>query len=343
MVYDGESDILYVGFIGQVLRCIHPAAEARWEDMGTSIGDGEAEALYIDKERDTLYAGCMDWNPDDGDYQGLGACADPEGSPSWKRVSGSDNLGVVAIVMDEARNALYLASWVRGFNTEEGYIYYRNSDIWRVTTPDTVPRWESMSNPDEPGVKAYAAYSLAFDASRNVLYADCSDGVFECPGPDTSEYWNEIRDQSIQGFEAALFIDSVSEGLFASCDSEIWYTPLGSGGGDGGEGPIPAGTWYLAEGATAGNFDCWVLVMNPDEQQTAKVKLTFLTKEQGRVEGPTLDLPPGKRHSFHVDDYVTTFDVSTLVSSENGVPVVAERAMYDDARTWAHDSVGYSP
>ncbi|NPV59251.1 MAG: hypothetical protein HPY75_06265, partial [Actinobacteria bacterium] len=45
----------------------------------------------------------------------------------------------------------------------------------------------------------------------------------------------------------------------------------------------------------------------------------------------------------HADAFVNSYDVSTLVTSMNGVPVVAERAMYDDARTWAHDSVGYSP
>ena len=104
----------------------------------------------------------------------------------------------------------------------------------------------------------------------------------------------------------------------------------------------PSTTWYLAEGATAGEFDCWVLVMNPDPARTARIKLTFLT-DRGPVPGPEYDLAPGRRHSFHVDDYVTTFDVSTLVSSENGVPVVAERAMYNDQRTFAHDSVGYAP
>ncbi|MEJ5186173.1 MAG: hypothetical protein WHT46_03725, partial [Candidatus Geothermincolales bacterium] len=104
----------------------------------------------------------------------------------------------------------------------------------------------------------------------------------------------------------------------------------------------PSTTWYLAEGATAGIFDCWVLVMNPSPDKTAKGRLTFLT-DTGPVAGPTFEIGPGKRHSFHVDSYVTTFDVSTVVTSENGVPVVAERAVYDDARTFGHCSVGYAP
>jgi hypothetical protein len=37
-----------------------------------------------------------------------------------------------------------------------------------------------------------------------------------------------------------------------------------------------------------------------------------------------------------------TWEVSTKVTSENGVGVTAERAMYGNGRTWAHDSVGAS-
>ena len=105
------------------------------------------------------------------------------------------------------------------------------------------------------------------------------------------------------------------------------------------EGPAPGTAWYLAEGATAGDFDTWVLVMNPGEER-AHVSLTFLT-EGGPVPGPEADIEPGRRQSFHADAFVTSYDVSTLVNSD--LPVVAERAMYDDERTWAHDSVGYSP
>lgn len=46
--------------------------------------------------------------------------------------------------------------------------------------------------------------------------------------------------------------------------------------------------------------------------------------------------------SFKVNDFVTDYNVSTLVTSQGG-DVVCERAMYGDARTWAHDSIGYAP
>ena len=107
------------------------------------------------------------------------------------------------------------------------------------------------------------------------------------------------------------------------------------------QGPATGTVWYLAEGATAGDFDTWVLVMNPGEER-AQVRLTFMT-ESGPVPGPEVYIEPERRQSFHLDAFVTSYDVFTLVTSLNGVPVVAERAMYDDARTWAQDSVGCSP
>lgn len=91
----------------------------------------------------------------------------------------------------------------------------------------------------------------------------------------------------------------------------------------------PATTWYLAEGTTAGDFDCWVMLMNPDPSGTAPVKLNFLTKE-GRVEGTVREVALGRRETFHLDSYLTTYDVSTLVTSE--IPVMNERAPWDKRR-----------
>ncbi|MBU4441170.1 MAG: hypothetical protein KJ602_01785, partial [Actinobacteria bacterium] len=71
----------------------------------------------------------------------------------------------------------------------------------------------------------------------------------------------------------------------------------------------PADTWYLAEGATYGGFETWVLVANPGDE-TAQVTLTYQT-DTGEVEGPTIQVDPGGRESVNVGDTVTTYDVST--------------------------------
>jgi hypothetical protein len=101
----------------------------------------------------------------------------------------------------------------------------------------------------------------------------------------------------------------------------------------------PAPTWYLAEGSTAGGMETFILVQNPNGVE-AEVQLTFVT-ESGPQAGPSAVLPPGTRFTWKANDYVDSYNVSTTVSSDQ--PVVAERSMYGDGRTWAHDSIGYSP
>ena len=98
----------------------------------------------------------------------------------------------------------------------------------------------------------------------------------------------------------------------------------------------PAQKWYLAEGATAGGFETWILVQNP-ESEAAQVTLTYQT-DMGEVNGPTINLAPESRESINVADTVQTYNVSTVVSSNK--PVVAERAVYFNDRNCATDSIG---
>ena len=98
----------------------------------------------------------------------------------------------------------------------------------------------------------------------------------------------------------------------------------------------PSDTWYLAEGATTGGFETWILVQNPGDE-TANVTLMYMTKE-GEVMGPNLSIDPKSRMSVNVADAVQTFDVSTKVTSDK--PVVAERAVYYNNRQCATGSIG---
>ena len=101
----------------------------------------------------------------------------------------------------------------------------------------------------------------------------------------------------------------------------------------------PAATWYLAEGSTGGGVETWVLVQNPGDA-AAHVKLTYVT-DTGSVRGPEFVVGPGSRVTRSVADSLPgRWSVSTTVTSDR--PVVAERAMYGNARTWATDSVGVS-
>ncbi len=102
----------------------------------------------------------------------------------------------------------------------------------------------------------------------------------------------------------------------------------------------PRNLWYLAEGSTDGGMETFVLVQNPNDQEVL-VDLTFMTGT-GIIEGPgSVPIPANSRVTFKVNDYVTDYNVSTMVDSD--LPVICERSMYGNDRTWAHDSIGYSP
>lgn len=92
----------------------------------------------------------------------------------------------------------------------------------------------------------------------------------------------------------------------------------------------PATSWFLAEGATAGGFETWILVANPDPVLTATVTLNFMTGT-GPVTGPAFQLGPSRRRSILVNETVSTFNVSTRVTAST--PVIAERALYSNHPT----------
>ncbi len=100
--------------------------------------------------------------------------------------------------------------------------------------------------------------------------------------------------------------------------------------------PEPSKTWYMAEGATAGGYETWVLVQNPGTRP-ARVRLDYMT-EYGEAAGPEFLLGPGQRRSTNVGDLVNSLNVSTGVTST--MPVVAERSTYYNNRQCATGSVG---
>jgi hypothetical protein len=109
--------------------------------------------------------------------------------------------------------------------------------------------------------------------------------------------------------------------------------------------PSPALTWFFAEGATGAFFDLFLLLANPGPAP-ATVELAYLLPTGARLSR-TRQLPPASRVTIWVDreapELVNTA-VSVVVTSTNGVPIVAERAMWwpGTSATWheAHASAG---
>ena len=107
----------------------------------------------------------------------------------------------------------------------------------------------------------------------------------------------------------------------------------------------PALEWYFAEGATGPWFDLFLLVANPSADD-ALVEATYLLPD-GRVVTKRHTVPARRRYTIWVDledAQLSDTAVSSVLRVLNGVPVVAERAMWwpGDSGAWyeAHASAG---
>ena len=98
----------------------------------------------------------------------------------------------------------------------------------------------------------------------------------------------------------------------------------------------PAKTWYLPEGSSDWGFETWTLVQNPNSS-TANVTLTYMIENRGPVP-VQVQVPPNSRGTWSMDSHIGPADSSIMVTSDQ--PVIAERAMYRNARREGHDSVG---
>ena len=151
-------------------------------------------------------------------------------------------------------------------------------------------------------------------------------------------------DLYVDTFDVSTRVDSYMGDVV--CERAVYFTPDGFITREVGHDSIgvvsPAYAWYLAEGATAGSFETWVLVQNPNAVPV-NVDVKFQTGG-GEVNGPVDTIPARSRRSYLVDSWVTTYDVSTRVTSAGG-PVICERAMYEaptspSLRLLGHDSIG---
>jgi hypothetical protein len=115
----------------------------------------------------------------------------------------------------------------------------------------------------------------------------------------------------------------------------------------------PAATWYFTEGATGGFFDMFLLLANPGAAD-ANVEARYLLSD-GRVFTKSYLVGADSRLTIWVNGeeivghgrVLASVDVSTTLNSTNGVPIIAERAMWFPGPSWtpafwteAHVSAG---
>jgi hypothetical protein len=96
----------------------------------------------------------------------------------------------------------------------------------------------------------------------------------------------------------------------------------------------PSSAWYLAEGATHSGFDLFYLLQNPSPDPVT-VLVRYLLPSAPPLE-KTYSLPPTSRTNIWVNHedlpgagrVLASTDVSAVVRSVDGTPIIVERAMY---------------
>ena len=89
-------------------------------------------------------------------------------------------------------------------------------------------------------------------------------------------------------------------------------------------------TWYFAEGATTGSFNLFYLLQNPGTQ-AASVSIRYLRPAPLAPIVKSYTIAPASRRTIYVNEEDPALDeaeISAVITSQNGVPIIAERAMY---------------
>lgn len=129
------------------------------------------------------------------------------------------------------------------------------------------------------------------------------------------------------GLEQSEFSTTIASNRPIVAERAMYFKYAGKGGGHDAMGVAqPSGSWFFAEGFTAGDFDTYILLQNPSPAD-AQVSLTFMLTGGGEVKKEAT-IAPFARYTLHVDGVpgLEQAEFSTLV--ESMTPLVAERAMY---------------
>jgi hypothetical protein len=107
----------------------------------------------------------------------------------------------------------------------------------------------------------------------------------------------------------------------------MYFTYEGiTGGHDALGSPAPATEWYLAEGYTSGEFDTFITVLNPGDED-ADLLVRFMLNG-GRFLDRMYRVPAHSRFTLPVDEQpgLASEEVAAVMACSR--PVVVERSMY---------------
>ena len=137
-------------------------------------------------------------------------------------------------------------------------------------------------------------------------------------------------DPRTAGVGAADFSTVIESTQPLVVDRTVRWGPGGYGSHAESSVASPHTTWYFAEGATTGSFHLFYLLQNPGSQAAA-VEIRYLRPAPIAPIVKTYSVAPASRRTIYVNQEDAALDeaeISAVITSRNGVPIIAERAMY---------------
>lgn len=186
-------------------------------------------------------------------------------------------------------------------------------------TGDTFDTWVLLLNPND----ATATVTLSFMKPDGSIVSQ----QVSVPGRRR----HSMHVDAVPGLEAAEVSTQVDSDLPIIAERSMYFNYQGRKGGHATIGaPAPERQWYLAEGYTGGEFDEYVLLLNPGDK-AASVDVVFMRPDGVRVNRK-IEMGPHSRSTIHVDEVedLGATEVSTKVTSTS--PIVVELSEYFNFR-----------
>jgi autotransporter-associated beta strand protein len=157
--------------------------------------------------------------------------------------------------------------------------------------------------------------------------------------PDSRRTIQAADDPELVGRSFGMTVTFARRGI-AERAMYFGENPVWKGGHESLGETVPSPTWFLAEGATGAGFDTFILVANPNVEET-EVTYTFLS-DSASPATITRRLAGLSRQTINIEAEELSIPdgpVATQVTATR--PVIAERAQYwPDQWTEAHNSFG---
>ncbi|MBN2027393.1 MAG: hypothetical protein JW854_11600 [Actinobacteria bacterium] len=186
-------------------------------------------------------------------------------------------------------------------------------------TGDTFDTWVLLQNPNE----GTATVSLSFMKPDGSVVSQ----QVSIPGRRRQS----VHVDSVPGLEATDVSTRIDSDLPIIAERSMYFSYQGRKGGHATMGAAsPESQWYLAEGYTGGEFDEYVLLLNPGDE-AASVDVVFMRSDGVNVNRK-IEMGPHSRFTIHVDEVGNLADAEVSTKVTSSTPIVVELAQYFNFR-----------